>query len=88
MENEYDILARKYIGDNYWELTIQQQLVKVCKNIPLDSLERKAILSGIQNLGDIEAREICIDLMRAIRELPETLDNLEKALMEFEKRQP
>jgi len=86
MDNEYDVLAREYIGSNYQELTAQQQLDKVCRNIPLDKLESKAILSGIENLGDINAREICLDLMRAMRDFPNAVANLEKALTEFEKR--
>ncbi len=82
--DRYDVLAREFIGSNYQDLTVQEQLSRVLANVPLDKVQRDAALLGIQNLDPILARDITLNLMESLARLPDALDNLETELKKLE----
>ena len=65
MVNEYDALAKKYIGDDYDSLSTHEQLNYVIENLGLPSIMTKNLVSGGKKLNEEYARRITYDLLKA-----------------------
>ena len=84
--DEYDTLAREFLGENYQKLTPKEQMAKLYENVPLDSEQQKAAFSVIDRMSDEDARAASLNLMKAMKTVPKVLKALEDALAEYEKR--
>lgn len=77
-EEEFAILAERFIGPDYRSLTPKERLMKVVEYVPLDEIQRKTVRRGAEHVPESEADELAYRLMRSYKGIENVAEKLSK----------